>query len=678
MSQTYTGDSSANTFVAPTAEDWTFIGKGGNDNLTGNVGNDTFFGGFGNDILDGGPGDDIFNVGLREGVDRITGGVGFDRIVASGANVLIGLSAISGVEEISANGFANVSIMGSVGADILDFSGVTLVGISMIGSGAGDDTLISTEFADTVNGGTGTDTIRTLGGDDTIVVGFAAGYDSIDGGTGFDTIAAAANNVTILIGSFAGIEAISANGFSEVRVQFSNADDVIDLTGLTLTGLLDISGGGGNDTITGTASNDVLSGGNGDDIIRGGTGNDTLNGNNGLDILEGGMGDDIFLVGAGGSGKDIFRGGVGFDTVQGNADFAKLILDGTNLVGVEAVNSGGFVNFTIEAAAGGATFNLTSLQIDEGDIAAINGSFADDNITGSRVADTINGNKGNDILNGGLGDDTIDGGEGDDTVNAGAGFDIVTGGEGNDTLLGFGAADDIDGGAGNDIIDGGTGDDTLRGGAGDDIFRVDPTAGFDSYDGGAGFDAVIATKNGVKITFSSIVDIEAISSGGFSNVVINGGTGADVIDLSAVALSGIRNINGLGGDDVLTGSAGNDTVLGGIGIDRLLGGDGVDTLSGGAGVDFLTGGGGDDIFRDLSRDLAGDTITDFAIGDRISVQNFVFSAASTAVFAGGMLRIDADGAGPMAGFNIKLLGTYNDNFDVSADPLGGLAVTYIG
>jgi len=678
---TYTGTSGDDTIVAIDNTDSTFIGLGGSDTLTGGGGNDTFFGGFGNDTLDGGPGDDVFNVGLREGVDSITGGIGTDRIVANANNVLIGLSFISGIEEISANGFTNVNIVGSVGDDILDFTGVNLIGIGMIGGGAGADTITGTLVGDVINGGTGNDTLNGAGGDDRFLIGFSNGFDNVDGGTGVNTIEAVADNVTIGLNSFVNISEISAGGFSNVKVRLSDADNVVSFGALVLTDIADFSGGAGNDFITGGNADDIISGGNGDDRLVGGNGNDTLNGQGGLDLLEGGAGDDIFLVNAGGAGVDTFRGGSGFDTVQGNADFAKLLLTGTNFSGIEAVNSGGFANFSIEGVATngvGATFNLTAIQIDEGDVAAIRGSFFDDNITGSKVADNMFGGAGNDRLFGGLGDDIIDGQVGDDTIDGGAGSDTLFGGEGDDILLGQGSTDDLHGGLGNDRLDGGSGDDTLFGDEGDDVFLVGTNYGNDSYDGGDGIDTIQATKNGVVIIATQISNVETINSGGFANVTLSGTAGDDGLDFSAITLTGIRNIDGQGGNDTITGSAGNDTIFGGNGNDTLIGGDGIDTIAGGLGIDFLTGGTGNDIFRDTVANLNGDTITDLEIGDRINVSNFAFSVSSTAVFAGGVLTIDRDGAGPVAGIDVNLVGAYNNNFAVTADPLGGVAVHYLG
>ena len=341
----------------------------------------------------------------------------------------------------------------------------------------------------------------------------------------------------------------------------------------------------------------------------------------------------------------MFKGGAGFDTVSGAADNAVLLLNGTNLTGIEAINSGGFANFSIQAAPGGATFNLTGIQIDDGDIAAIRGSFFADNITGSRVADNIFG---------GAGDDRLLGGNGDDTVNGEVGNDYIDGGRGCRHPLRrrrqrHAARPGQHGRAAwrhrqttRSTVAAATTPCSAT--MATTCFLVGPGSGLDSFDGGIGFDTIQASKNGVVISWSSLSGVEAISGGGFSNVTINGTTGDDVIDLTGIAVTGIRNINGLGGKryDHRFRPA-NDTIIGGNGNDTLNGGDGNDTLSGILGADTLTGGAGNDIFRDLAKNLNGDTIHDLTVDDRISISNIAYSAAGTVSYANGNLTIDVDG-----------------------------------
>jgi Ca2+-binding RTX toxin-like protein len=60
-----------------------------------------------------------------------------------------------------------------------------------------------------------------------------------------------------------------------------------------------LSGGAGNDVLTGGRMNDVLDGGDGKDVLHGGRGNDVLNGGAGNDTLFGGHDNDSLDGGAG-------------------------------------------------------------------------------------------------------------------------------------------------------------------------------------------------------------------------------------------------------------------------------------------------------------------------------------------------------------------------------------------
>lgn len=101
-----------------------------------------------------------------------------------------------------------------------------------------------------------------------------------------------------------------------------------------VTASMYISGGGGDDTLTGGSGNDdvfggggknKLSGANGDDRVRGSSGRDFLYGGNGRDRLYGNDGDDYLDGGNqgdrlyGGSGNDFLIGGKSIDRLYGEA-----------------------------------------------------------------------------------------------------------------------------------------------------------------------------------------------------------------------------------------------------------------------------------------------------------------------------------------------------------------------
>ncbi len=169
----------------------------------------------------------------------------------------------------------------------------------------------------------------------------------------------------------------------------------------------------------------------------------------------------------------------------------------------------------------------------EDDAAAVDDSFAKDDLDGEDGDAVLLGTPDRDVMFTGDADDVADGQGGDDYIAGEGGNDALIGGSGDDTL---------NGGDGQDILSGGDGDDSLCGQNGDDVI-----------DGGAGDDTLV------------------------------GGAGNDVLTAGD-------------GDDSLLGGLGDDTLDGGTGSDVLMGGDGNDVLYGGddAAVDYLNGGNGDD------------------------------------------------------------------------------------
>ena len=267
-------------------------GGSGNDMLTGGEGNDRITGGTGNDIIDAGAGNDLIFMRGANGIDAIDGGAGIDRLIAESDNTRFAFSAISGVENISADGHADVAIYGTSAADNFDFSVTSLVGIVAINAGSGDDVIIGSAGADVILGGGGLDTLSGGGGNDIIEgslsadtlnggagddmfrIGLANGFDAIDGGADFDSILATADNVRIGLTAISHVELISADGYANVTISGYTTNDVLDFSATTLTGIASISGHSGDDRIAGSAAGDVIIGGNGADLLTGGAGND--------------------------------------------------------------------------------------------------------------------------------------------------------------------------------------------------------------------------------------------------------------------------------------------------------------------------------------------------------------------------------------------------------------------
>jgi Ca2+-binding RTX toxin-like protein len=602
----------------------TLTGGDGNDALNGGDGNDILSGNLGNDSFSGGAGDDIFLIGgTGDGVDTFDGGAGYDIIKAAGANTAIGIASIVNVEEISNGGFANVSIVGSTGADSINLTGVTLTGNIIINAGAGDDTVVGSAGNDTIEGGAGNDQINGGAGDDVFLVGLGSGSDEYDGGAGYDTIKATANNTVISINwLYTPMEEISANGFTGVTITGGNGgagNDTLDFRHTVITGPITMVGGAGDDIFYGSVGNDVIKGDAGYDRLFGDLGNDTIEGGAGNDYMVGGAGDDVFLIGAS-AGIDEFDGSEGVDTIQASAANVVITMGPfTQFGGIEVLSSGGFANVTVAGTSGADDMNFSGFT-----------STGGISIGGGAGNDTINGSSGADILRGDAGLDTIYGGGGNDNIDGGADTDTIDGGDGADTITG------------------GAGNDSLAGGAGDDVFLIGLSAGSDAFDGGAGYDTIQAAANNVVLSFSSITGIEAFSAGGFTGVTIAGSTGNDIMDFTTVVTTGGMAISGGAGNDTITGTQGVDTLKGDAGNDTIYGLGGNDLIDGGTGVDNLYGGAGDDTFLvGVDATLGVDNFDGGAGVDTIQA-----SAANVTMYVGAMVDIEVISSGGFTGVTV--------------------------
>ena len=387
----------------------TLSGAGGDDILNGNAGNDILIGGIGNNSLVGGADNDILNGGV--GNDLLNGGAGID--TASFADES---------DAFFVNLVAGTSRRGSAANPIED----TLVGIENVTSGSGHDTISGTGAANTLDGGAGNDMLIggaandvLIGGlgNDTFTYTLGHGADTVAGGAGTDTLsitgtAAVADVLNVIFngtaltnfegGTITGVELVTADlldGLDTLTYAGTTAGVTVNLatgsaSGFTsIAGIENVSGGSGNDTLTGDGLVNNLNGGAGNDTLDGGLGNDTL---------VGGLGDDTYFANNG----DILTEGAGAGS------------------GIDSVFTASNI-FTLAANVENLTFTGA-------------GNFAG---TGNASNNVITGGAGNDLLNSAGGADTLIGGAGNDIMNGGAGNDmfVFTAGFGNDIISGFDA-----------------------------------------------------------------------------------------------------------------------------------------------------------------------------------------------------------------------------------------------
>ena len=502
-------------------------------------------------VINGTSGDDLIHLSLR-----------------NGALVVSGLTEEVVVEHFDPT-LDSIRIQGLGGDDVIDASALGVDGPQI--------TLDGGDGADILLGGPGNDTLRGAAGDDVLLGG--GGTDVLDGGTG--------DNVVIPGAAFAA-QAVVANSSNGVLSVFGDAADnnvVVnrDAAGRILvnggavagnptvanTALIEVFGGGGNDTITLNEANGALPaaalfGGAGNDMLTGGSGGDQLFGQSGNDILLGKGGNDLLF---GGDGNDVLTGGTGDDQMFGQAGNDRMIWnpgEGTDLMEGGAGEDTAEVNGGNGAEVFTITANGTRVRFDRVSPAP----FSLDIGTTEHLV--LNANGGDDIITAGNGLSPLI----QLTIDGGAGNDTITGGDGADTLLG---------GDGNDTINGGRGNDTAFLGAGDDTFVWNPGDGSDTVEGQDGLDTMLfnganvnenidISANGERVRFTrdvanitmdlnGVEHIDFNALGGADNIVVHdlSGTSVTEVDIDLGAAGGATG-DGQADTVIVDGTSGNDAV----------------------------------------------------------------------------------------------------------------------
>ena len=198
-----------------------------------------------------------------------------------------------------------------------------------------------------------------------------------------------------------------------------------------------------------------MSGGTGNDTLTGGKGNDIFVYTGGKDtITDYDTGDKISLGGAVSKAtvkgsNVVFTIGKGSLTVKDGKEKTLNMIDTdgesyVTVVGGTTLNITDGINSSITAGNGikviNATKRTTAVEITGNDLAnTINGGSKNDTIYGAGGNDYLLGNAGNDKIYGGTGDDNIWGGKGNDSLWGNAGKDtfVYMSGDGKDIIYGF-------------------------------------------------------------------------------------------------------------------------------------------------------------------------------------------------------------------------------------------------
>jgi Ca2+-binding RTX toxin-like protein len=477
-----------------------------------------------------------------------------------------------------------------------------------IGSvGPGDLGIVSSlavfDTTDTVTGSNSTLQLPSFGNVTLNLTGYA-------GITGFSTV--------LLPAGFGGdINLTIGQDFYDANASLSHTLTVIVEQRVSAVAMIDCSalGAGSSVVLDGqNPGNDILTGGGGNDDLTGALGNDQLNGGAGNDVLRGAFDSDTM---DGGVGNDILRGGAGADTLNGG--------DGSDFANYQGSSLAVTVDLLNHTATGGDAQGdiLTSIE----------------NLYGSSFDDHLSGDAGRNIIGGELGNDTLVGNGGDDSLSGEAGNDSLDGGDGADRLVGGDGVDTIHGGIGNESVDAGTGNDRVFGEAGDDVLLGGP--GDDQLDGGDGNDLLEGAAGSDVLTGGAGIDTISYASSAAA-VAVNLATGVTSgVETKGDSFSGIEQALGSAQADTLTGDAGANTLWGMAGDDVLVGGGGGDLLKGGAGNDrFVYPGLSDSAVSGYGKD----TIADFSAGDRIDLSAIdIGFSFGTGGFTGhaGELRVTA-------------------------------------
>ncbi len=307
----------------------------------------------------------------------------------------------------------------------------------------------------------------------------------------------------------------------------------------------DLQGGGGDDTITGTALSETLQGNEGDDRLIGAAGNDVLFGGDGSDAAAWDEGD----------GSDRIEGDEGSDSV---------------LVGGNGAAGDVFTAAPVGTRVRLERRNLAPFSLDIGSARVlINGGGGDDVMSAAPALTqplVLRGEEGNDSLTGGDGEDTLQGGEGNDRLVGRRAQDFISAGDGDDVMVwnDDDGADDVEGGGGVDTMEVNGDPD------GDDEFIIEPT------------NCPTLPACSVRFRVPSGLDI-AFSE----RLLVNGGGGNDRIAGSKLMPATMKfEFRGEDGNDTLGGTDRVDLLSGGRGADSIDSVDGAgDNVECGSGTD---------------------------------------------------------------------------------------------
>ncbi len=444
------------------------------------------------DTITGGSGTDGVTIAVAQltSADTINGVSGTDTITLSDGGTLsdADFTGVTNFDVLTFSNTATTLVLGSefeessiatindgTGADSITL-GAGVTSAATIALSSGNDTVTAEASGaaitftiaednltsgDTLTGGTGSD-ILTITFDDETSIDTVSASD-MSGVTKIETIKTGGNHV----GSLTLSDNNTVSGVLTINAEANTGDAFTLDASAENDGTITYSGGGGVDTVTGTATTatgDTISAGAGADVIDGGLGGDTITGGAGADTFTytavgqstGSARDSITDFT---SGTDKFNVTINNSTDTGAATYdctVQTARAGTSEVQANLSGSIGQVIYDTTNSRmiinGNADNLVTTLdwQIDVNAAATAASTIADGDIiwtiTGGSGADTITTGSEADTITTGAGGGTVTAGGGNDTLTFGGGTDtfaLAYGGEGIDTIGSFTAGTDI-------------------------------------------------------------------------------------------------------------------------------------------------------------------------------------------------------------------------------------------
>ena len=598
----------------------TLNGEAGNDIVTGGAGADLLIGGTENDTLTGGPGadqmlgqagSDIMVWQPGDGSDVMEGGDGSDEAQVVGGNgaeafVIAANGTRVAFNRVDPSPFAldigtteSLVLLANGGNDTVSTSGSLAALISLtIDGGTGDDVILSGNGSDVIFAGEGNDFVDGNQSNDIAFLGAGNDVFQWDPGEANDTVEGQEDSDTLLFNGSGANEnfVVSPNSGRNILTRDVGAV-TMDLNALEQ---IIINAGAGTDNID---VNDL-------------TGSDVTNVTVNLAGTIGGTtGDALFdtVDVSGTAGANIIE-------VLGSGSAAAVF----GLPATVSINQSDVTDLIIVQGLGGNDF-IIATSLSSGVVGLLlDGGLGSDTLLGGSGIDSLFGGDGDDVVDGNFGGDTAALGIGNDTFiwDPGDGSDFVNGDAGQDLLLfnGSNANENItitpngsrafflrDVGSvsmDTDTVEtllynafGGTDNILIGNMVGTDVTRVivNLAASTGGADGLADTVTVNATGLGDNITVTMSASGFILVNGLFTVVeirnfdakdrlIINTGTGDDVINAAALDPDIVFQVNAGDGNDTLTGHDGIDIFECGLGVNSVFVSDGNDYVSSAGGV----------------------------------------------------------------------------------------------